>query len=354
MRIEQEIKLDFKDVLIKPKRSKLNSRADVILTRSFIMPNAINEKGENVSINCVPIFAANMDTTGTFEMAIELSKHKVLTAIHKYYSVNDWKMFNREINNNNNIIEYIAISMGATVNELEKTKEIMNEISNINIIVIDVANGYTEVFVNIVKQVRATFPSKIIIAGNVVTSEMTEELILSGVDIVKIGIGPGSVCTTRLVTGVGYPQLSSIIECADAAHGLGGLVMSDGGCAISGDIAKAFGAGADFVMLGGMFSGHEECNGKLIEENGKKYKEFYGMSSEIAMEKYSGGVADYRSAEGKRVLVEYRGSVRETILQILGGIRSTCTYVGAKKLKELSKRTTFIRVTQQVNNIFSK
>ena len=189
-------------------------------------------------------------------------------------------------------------------------------------------------------------------AGNVVTGEMAEELILSGADIVKIGIGPGSVCTTREKTGVGYPQLSAIIECADAAHGLGGFVCADGGCATPGDVAKAFAAGADFVMLGGMFAGHDECLGEVIEENGKKYKRFYGMSSAEAMERHHGTVADYRASEGRSVNVPYRGPVKNTILDILGGIRSTCTYVGAHRLKELSKRTTFIRVARQLNEVF--
>merc|ERR1712087_508549 len=203
-----------------------------------------------------------------------------------------------------------------------------------------------------VKKTRARFPSHIIVAGNVVTCEMTEELILAGADVVKVGIGPGSVCTTRKKTGVGYPQVSAVIECADAAHGLGGHIISDGGCTCPGDIAKAFGAGADFVMLGGMLSGHDQSGGELIEKNGKKFKLFYGMSSDTAMEKHSGGVANYRASEGKTVELPYRGDLNATIQDILGGIRSTCTYVGASRLKELSKRTTFIRVTQQVNNIF--
>ncbi|NXU65492.1 GMPR1 reductase, partial [Horornis vulcanius] len=190
-------------------------------------------------------------------------------------------------------------------------------------------------------------------AGNVVTGEMVEELIISGADIVKVGIGPGSVCTTRIKTGVGYPQLSAVIECADSAHGLKGHIISDGGCNCPGDVAKAFGAGADFVMIGGMFAGHDQSAGDIIERNGKKVKLFYGMSSDTAMKKHAGGVAEYRASEGKTVEVPYRGDVEHTILDILGGLRSTCTYVGAAKLKELSKRTTFIRVTQQHNEVFS-
>jgi GMP reductase len=225
--------------------------------------------------------------------------------------------------------------------------------SELRMICLDVANGYTELFVSFLKRVRAAFPKHTIIAGNVVTGEMCEELILSGADIVKVGIGPGSVCTTRKLTGVGYPQLSAVVECADAAHGLGGLVVSDGGCTCPGDVAKAFGAGADFVMMGGMLAGHAEGGGEDVVIGGQHFRQFYGMSSEVAMEKYSGGVADYRASEGKSTHVPYRGPAKDTILQILGGIRSSCTYVGAKSLKEISKRTTFIRVTAQLNEIFS-
>ena len=220
-------------------------------------------------------------------------------------------------------------------------------------ICIDVANGYSEHFVNFLKQTRKQFPDKVIIAGNVVTGEMVEELLLAGADIIKVGIGPGSVCTTRIKTGVGYPQLSAIIECADAAHGLGGHIISDGGCTTPGDVAKAFGAGSDFVMLGGMLAGHTESGGELLEINGKKFKQFYGMSSATAMNKHVGGVAEYRASEGKAVKLPFKGNVADTVLDILGGLRSSCTYVGASRLKELTKRTTFIRVSEQENRVFT-
>ena len=231
---------------------------------------------------------------------------------------------------------------------------LMKEYPQLKFICVDVANGYSEHFVDFVKKMRDNHPDKIIMAGNVVTGEMVEELLLGGADIIKVGIGPGSVCTTRVKTGVGYPQLSAIIECADAAHGLSGQIISDGGCKIPGDVAKAFGGGADFVMMGGMFAGHEESGGELIEIDGKQYRQFYGMSSKTAMEKHSGGVANYRASEGKTVKIPYRGPVEETVQDLLGGIRSTCTYVGAGRLKELTKRTTFIRVQEQHNTIFSE
>merc|ERR1719453_1798279 len=236
---------------------------------------------------------------------------------------------------------------------MAKLDEILTACPGVGLICLDVANGYSEFFVDTVKRVRARWPEHTIMAGNVVTKEMTEELIFSGADIIKVGIGPGSVCTTRKQTGVGYPQLSAVMECADAAHGLRGRVVSDGGCTCAGDVAKAFGGGADFVMLGGMLAGHDECAGEMIQEGGEYFKVFYGMSSDTAMKKHAGGVAEYRSSEGKTVRVPYRGPVDETIRDILGGVRSACTYVGAGELREISKRTTFVRVTQQLNTVFT-
>ena len=344
MRIENEIKLGFKDVMIRPKRSTLKSRSQVSLERNFTF---VNSKKKWTG---VPIIAANMDTVGTFEMAEALTKDQIMTAVHKHYSPQEWTAF---LNNQpDSIYEYIALSTGTGKADEEKIKQIIDQHPKIQFLCIDVANGYSEHFVEFVKNARKNFPSQTIIAGNVVTGEMVEELILAGADIIKVGIGPGSVCTTRIKTGVGYPQLSAIIECADAAHGLGGHIISDGGCKIPGDVAKAFGGGADFVMLGGMFAGHDESGGEIIEENGKKFRLFYGMSSQTAMDKHSGGVAEYRASEGKTVKVPYKGPVAETVKDILGGVRSTCTYVGASKLKELSKRTTFIRVQEQHNEVF--
>jgi len=291
-----------------------------------------------------------MDTTGTFEMAKVLAKHGLFTVIHKHYSAEMWKEFAAQ---NPSILKNISVSSGMRSSDLDKLKEILSVVPEIEFICLDVANGYSEHFVEFVRQVRATFPTHTIMAGNVVTCEMVEELILAGADIIKVGIGPGSVCTTRKMTGVGYPQLSAVIECADAAHGLGGHIISDGGCTCPGDVSKAFGAGADFVMLGGMFAGHDESGGETVEKNGRKFKQFYGMASKTAQVKHEGELSEYRASEGKTVEIEYRGPVERTVLEVLGGIRSTCTYVGAQKLKELSRRTTFIRVTQQINEIFT-
>lgn len=342
MRIESDIKLDFSDVLIRPKRSVLQSRVEVSLEREFRFRHA------QTTWQGVPIIAANMDHTGTFAMAKTLAEHRLLTGLDKFMTPEEWKKFAKS---HAEALPYCMVSLGIAENDLKKLQEVMAQV-DVPFICLDVANGYTERFVACLERIRELFPKKVIMAGNVVTGEMVEELILSGADIVKIGIGPGSVCTTREKTGVGYPQLSAIIECADAAHGLGGQVCADGGCVTPGDVAKAFAAGADFVMLGGMLAGHDESSGEVIEEEGKKYKRFYGMSSTEAMEKHHGSVAEYRASEGRSVNIPYRGAVKNTILDVLGGIRSTCTYVGAHRLKELSKRTTFIRVARQLNEAF--
>jgi GMP reductase len=358
MRIEDDIKLDFKDVLIRPKRSTLSSRREVDLNREYVFKHSRDTwKG-------IPIMASNMDGVGTFDVAKALQKFPMFTCMVKSNQAVDWLEHMDGIDPN-----FVAISTGTGDKALEALNLNLSLLPDIKFICIDVANGYSEHFGDFVAQVRDKYPKHTIIAGNVVTADMTQELILRGADIVKVGIGPGSVCTTRLQTGVGYPQLSAIIECADAAHGLGGHIIADGGCACPGDVAKAFGAGADFVMLGGMFAGHDEGGGKMIGKIIKtdelddelenivvtdRFIEFYGMSSDTAMEKHSGGVAEYRSSEGRTVQVKYRGPIEVTIRDLLGGLRSTCTYVGAPTLKQLSKCTTFIRVNRQINDVFLK
>ena len=344
MRIERDLKLTFDDVLIRPKRSTLISRSDVNLVREFTFRHT------EETWDGVPIVAANMDTTGLFSIAEILQGHKMLTCTQKFYST---KEFSDAWENGVNS-EFVAVTCGSTDESFELLKRKMATNKGLKMICIDVANGYREVFLNFVKKVRGEFPEKIIIAGNVATREMTEALILAGADIVKVGIGPGSVCTTRKVAGVGYPQLSAISECADAAHGLNGHVMSDGGCSSPGDVAKAFAAGADFVMLGGMLAGHDESGGDLIEDIGGSYKSFYGMSSAKAMETHYGEIADHRAPEGKEVRVPYRGPLEFTVRSILGGLRSACSYVGARRIKDLPKCTTFIRVSMTTNEVFQK
>ena len=344
MRIEEEIKLDYSDVLFRPKRSTLKSRKDVDLNRKYTF------KHSRSSWKGIPIIASNMDGVGEIDVAKKLSSHKLMTALTKQHDINQiGTIYKKDI-----FFDTIALSCGTSKDSYNRLNSILKKYPKFKFICIDVANGYSENFSNFVSEVRKKYPKKTIIAGNVVTADMTQELVLSGADIVKVGIGPGSVCTTRIQTGVGYPQLSAVMECADAAHGLGAHIIADGGCTCPGDVAKGFGAGADFVMLGGMLAGHKEGGGDIIEENGSKFIEFYGSSSEEANEKHYGGLANYRSSEGKKVKIQMKNSLDSTIRDILGGVRSSCTYVGASSLKQLSKCTTFVRVNNQYNDTFGK
>ncbi|MDH5354686.1 MAG: GMP reductase [Gammaproteobacteria bacterium] len=369
MRIEDDSKLDYKDVLIRPKRSTLGSRKDVDLFRNFSFRNYETDIAEP-HYRGIPIMASNMDGVGTFTMADKLAELGLFTCLVKNYSAEDLIVFFND--DQPRRTENVAYSTGITEQDFEKFKQVYKATQErLKYVCVDVANGYSERFSMFIKQMRDAFPGIVIIAGNVVTGEMTEELILSGADIVKVGIGPGSVCTTRIQTGVGFPQLSAVIECADSAHGLGGHIIADGGCTCPGDLAKAFAAGADYVMLGGMLAGHDEGGGEIITryyktgevsrtDNGwediveeRKFVQFYGMSSRAANEKHFGGLKEYRSSEGRDILVPYRGEINHTIQDLLGGIRSTCTYAGAKKLKWLSKCTTFVKTGQQFNSVFA-
>jgi GMP reductase len=351
MRVEG-IKLDFRDVLIRPKRSTLSSRKDVDLTRTFTFLHSRR------TWTGVPIIAANMDSSGTFEMAQALAPHQMITALHKFYSVDDLEEFFDEFNEP----EYVAYTLGIRDEDDNKLTEVLRRGlgTQFNFIVLDVPNAYLERFVVKLQELRELCPKHTIIAGNVVTNEMAEELILKGADVVKIGIGSGSACITRSKSGVGYPQLSAIIECADAAHGISheqkgyGLITSDGGIEVPGDIAKAFCAGADFVMMGGLFAGYDQSGGKLVNRDGKQYKEFYGMSSAKAMKKYYGTIANHRASEGRQMIIPYKGDVNELVYEILGSLRSAGTYIGARRLKEFSRRATFIQVNKQVNTSLSR
>ena len=378
MRLETDIKLDYKDVLIRPKRSTLKSRSEINLERKTNFRNYEPDFPENVEdyhYRGIPIMASNMDGVGTFEMADKLAEGGIFTCLVKTYTVEALVEYF-----NSNILERtnnVAMSIGTSDADFHKLVDVQAEVCDqLKYVCMDIANGYSDHFAQHVRKVREAFPHIVIIAGNVVTGEMTEELILAGADIVKVGIGPGSVCTTRIQTGVGYPQLSAVIECADAAHGLGGHIIADGGCTCPGDVAKAFAAGADFVMLGGMLAGHDEGGGEVITKyyetnelnyemskatggfekviETKKFVQFYGMSSESANDKHFGGLKDYRSSEGRTVLVPYRGAVAKTVQDILGGVRSTCTYAGAKTIKQLPKCATFIRCTQTHNPIYER
>ena len=347
MRILEETKLDYKDVLFQPKRSKLESRRDVDMMRTFKFHNS------GRSFQCLPIMASNMDGVGTFAMAKVLQQYKMMTVLRKHYSIDDWTNAVGEGLN----LKYLSVCTGSAAiwkedaEDYALTKEVLKRWPDIKFITVDVANAYHQNFADFIARVRDDYPDKVIIAGNVITGEMVEELIVKGADIVKCGIGPGSVCITRTMTGVGVPQFSGVVECADAAHGVGGHIIADGGCTTPGDVSKAFGAGADFVMLGGMLAAHNESE---LEFNEDGKLEFYGMASDTAMEKYGRRKDGYRGSEGKKVLLDSRGPVDPTVIEIIGGVRSTCTYIGARRIKDMPKCATFVRVNNVVNQVFSK
>lgn len=351
MRILDDVKLDYQDVLLRPKRSTLSSRKDVLLERSFTFYHSPK------TWSGIPIMTANMATCGTFEMAHILSKYKMITTFHKYYSIADYIEFFKTFNNP----DYICYTTGIRDQDIKqltlmKKKGLLNKFS---FICIDVPNGYLQTFLDDIKYVRKMCPDHIIIAGNVVTNEITEEIVLAGADIVKIGIGPGSACTTRKMTGVGYPQLSAVIECSDSAHGLSnekgaGRIIADGGQQYPSDVAKAFCGGADFNMFGSMFSGFEQSGGETIIKDGKKYKEYFGSSSNKAMEEFYGKKEKYRASEGRYTLIPHKGDVHDFIQDLMGSLRSTATYIGAKQLKEFSKRATFLKVNRQLTSYLER
>tara|TARA_B100002019_G_scaffold197674_1_gene171226 strand:+ start:293 stop:1345 length:1053 start_codon:yes stop_codon:yes gene_type:complete len=346
MRINTQPKLNFDDVLLEPKRSTLSSRKDVDMTRKFTFRNS------GKVVNFLPIFASNMDGVGTFSMAKALQQHKMMTVITKSTTPEQWK----EAVGSGVRLQSVSVCTGTNkmwdddAQDYKYMQEILQSFPDIKFITVDVANAYHENFVDFIKRVRDEYPDKVIIAGNVVTPEMTEELIINGADVVKIGIGPGSVCTTRTMTGVGVPQFSAILDCADAANGVDGHIMADGGCVYPGDIAKAFGGGAHMVMIGGMLAGHDESEKPVVDGN----VEFYGMSSDRAREVHGKRKDGYRGNEGRFIQLPYRGPVEHTIEDILGGVRSACTYIGARRLKDMPKCASFVTVHNNINKVYER
>lgn len=333
-------KLGFDDILIVPQNSIVNSRSEVSLLTTFTFRNDRKWTG-------VPIVISNMDTTGTFDMVKACSAYKLLVCVHKYYSIKEWEHF---IKHNQNILEYVAVSTGISDNDLKRLDSIVKLSSHLTMICVDVANGYIPALIKTIKKLRCNYPDKIIIVGNVVTSARCNELYDAGADIIKVGIGSGSVCLTRTQTGIGYPQASAVFDCKRASRG---FIMSDGGCKNPGDVCKAFAMGADFVMLGSIFSGHTECSGEEVKENGIRFKLFYGMSSKHKMNKYDNGVNRYRSSEGRCVKVKCKGSVKKTIDDLLGGLRSHISYIGFNSLASYDyRKVTKIRTNIQLNPTF--
>ena len=330
-----EKKLNFKDVLIVPKSSKINSRKDVVLDTKILFP------ASGISWTGVPIMASNMDNVGTFEMGFALQNFHMTNAVSKFYNKDAWV---KSISNGLDL-EFNFITFG--LQEISEIDEIISYIlqktnKNIKTIVFDIPNGYIEKFSKIISEARKEFPKLGIIAGNVVTSEGVRLLMDSGADGVKVGIGSGGVCDTTETTGIGYPQLSAAIDCSLEVKKYNGFIVSDGGVKITGDISKAFAAGSGFVMLGSLLAAHKESMAPIIRKDNKNFRELYGMSSTQAMTKHYGGVADYRTSEGKSILVEDRGPVKNTLNKMLGALRSTCTYINAKNIGEIHENSSFI------------
>ena len=346
MRINYDAKLNFEDVLLQPKRSTLTSRKDVDMTRKFTFRNS------KKVMNFTPIFASNMDGVGTFSMAKVLQEHKMMTVITKTTTPEQW----RAAVGNGVRLQSVSVCTGTNkvfdddAQDYKNMQEVLKSFPDIKMITIDVANAYHQNMVGFVQKVREEYPDKVIVAGNVVTPEMTEELIINGADVVKIGIGPGSVCTTRTMAGVGVPQFSAILDCADAANGVDGHIMADGGCTQPGDIAKALGGGAHMVMIGGMLAGHNESEVEVIDGQ----REFYGMSSDRAREVHGKRKDGYRGNEGKLIHLPDRGPVKNTVEDILGGVRSACTYIGARRLKDMPKCATFVTTHNVINKIYEQ
>ena len=346
MRINYDAKLNFEDVLLQPKRSTLSSRKDVDMTRNFTFRNSGKQ------MNFLPIFASNMDGVGTFSMAKVLQEYKMMTVITKTTGIDEW----RKAVGGGVRLQSVSVCTGTNVmwdkdaQDWKTMQDVLKSFPDIKMITVDVANAYHQNMVDFIKKVRDEYPTKIIVAGNVVTPEMTEELIINGADVVKIGIGPGSVCTTRTMTGVGVPQFSAILDCADAANGVDGHIMADGGCVHPGDIAKAFGGGAHMVMIGGMLAGHDESEQEVVD--GKI--EFYGMSSDRAREKHGKRKDGYRGNEGRLISLPHRGPVQPTVEDILGGVRSACTYIGARRLKDMPKCASFVTTNNVINRVYER
>ena len=372
--ILSETYLDYSDILIKPKMgNNLSSRKDVNLTREYVFKRGQIRKG-------LGIFNANMATVGNFETAKKLLKAGMFATLHKFYTAEEMIDFMRQCQNEKTDYSNLFISIGIKngIRELDKLKEIEDGAMWFKPnICIDAPNFYINKAFEVLKHCRELFPESVIMCGNIASSDICHKL-LDYADILKVGIGPGSVCRTRSVTGCGVPMVSCILDCADVVHSVGGMICADGGIVEVGDICKAFALNADFVMSGGMFAGTDEAEGEVIEKcyktneyaidmidgskpipdqplyDIKKYKLYYGMSSTLANNKFAGGMSNYKASEGREAFIPYTGSLDKILQDIKGGIASACTYIGAANVKDMSKCATLIKVNHTINKIFEK
>lgn len=372
--ILSETYLDYSDILIKPKMgNNLSSRKDVNLIREYKFKFGQIRKG-------LGIFNANMATVGNFETAKKLLKVGMFATIHKFYTAEEIIAFMRQCQNEKIDYSNLFISIGIKngIRELDKLKEIEDGAMWLKPnICIDAPNFYIDKAFEVLEHCRELFPESVIMCGNIASSDICHKL-LDYADILKAGIGSGAVCLTRKMTGCGVPMVSLILECADIAHAVGGMICADGGITEVGDICKAFALNADFVMSGGMFAGTDEAEGEVIEKcyktneyaidmidgskpipdqplyDIKKYKLYYGMSSTLANNKFAGGMSNYKASEGREAFIPYTGSLDKILQDIKGGIASACTYIGAANVKDMSKCATLIKVNHTINKVFEK
>ncbi len=370
MQIINETQYDFNDVLIKPKRSELTSRKDVNLVREF--KGRWNKK---IKFSTIPLILSNMDSITSTEMCRKMLENNCMVAHNKFITYEEWEELLEENLFKTSLKECrLAYTIGIRKNEngkyveLEQFRKLKNKYPDIfKHLIVDVPNGYTETFADFVEMVRKEFKDLFITAGNVCDAPTCQELLNAGCDVIKGGIGSGNCCQTRTKAGVGRPQLSTNIECGDICHQMGGYYISDGGCSIPADVCKALVGNSDIVMLGSYFAGATECEGEVVTKfiqpdfnydgtpiiKEVKYKRFWGMSSKHAMEKHYGKMEKYRASEGREILAPCKGSVQDIINDLLGSIRSMMTYIGAKEIKDVSKRGTFYLVHNQVSNMFN-
>ena len=332
--LTQDKKLEFSEVLIKPRPSELASRSDVNLKVAYICKHSKRQ------IRGCPVIVSNLDSTGTIEMARITNNYGMFVCLHKYIEMEDLTKWFVDIASQRSFV-----TIGTSTGEIDKIKHLSEYVDNFkpsyfDKICIDAPNGYTYEFLDMIKYVRTLFPHKIIMAGNVCDPIGVENIIKAGADIAKCGIASGGLCTTKYKTGIGYPQFSVALECGQAAQELNALCCSDGGVQHTADICKALGAGSHFVMAGSLFTGYDECNAEVVDGKQK----VYGMSSKEANDKYNGGLREYRAAEGMVKYVEQKGSVLKLVGDICGGLASCCTYTNTKNLENLHKNCTFIRV----------
>lgn len=338
-RILTETELDYSDVLILPARSTITSRKEIILEREIVF------KHSRQVWRGVPLVCANMDNLGSFTMADTLSEYHILTCLTKHYPLKELvTYFNLPTTN----LDYVSYSLGISDSDLEKFNLFRQE-APVRIVTIDTPNGYMERFVGFCNELRSNNPDVTIIAGNVCTGEMVEELALNGVDCVKAGIGGGAQCTTRMKSAIGRSMVSMILECADKAHHHEIQLMSDGGITCPGDACISFAVGADFSMVGSQWASTKETGADIIEENGKQFMVFYGMSSSMAQKAHEEGLKSYRASEGRVSKLPYKGSIHPIIRDYLGGLRSCCSYVGSNSLKSLPRKATLVKVNNRLN-----